>query len=85
MLCVVLIVFVCFMFTVCTYTPENIPGRFNLLGNKTNSDSDSDSDTGKTIRTRVTTLIGMFSDRALTKGKVAQQSKRHKLFFRYRK
>ena len=25
--CVVLIVFVCFMFTVCTYTPEQIPGR----------------------------------------------------------
>ena len=26
-LCVVLIVFLCFMFTVCTYTPEQIPGR----------------------------------------------------------
>ena len=25
--CVVLIVFVCFMFTVCTYTPEQIPGK----------------------------------------------------------
>ena len=26
-LCVVLILFLCFMFTVCTYTPEQIPGR----------------------------------------------------------